>query len=131
MKSTAKSTEPVITSAGGAAPAIEGPIDDALLARMTFGDRKLEDEVLDLFERQAGMLLQRMDEAAPALLGALAHTLCGSATGIGASRVACAALQLEHIASGRRRGDIGAARARLCAEVAAVRTAIARRQHSR
>ena len=97
---------------------------------LTLGDRKLENEVLELFEQQAGMLIRRMDEAAPALVAALAHTLSGSASGVGAGRVARAALELELVASGRQRGDIAAANARLCAEVAVTRMVIARRRRS-
>ncbi len=62
---------------------------------MTLGDRSLETEVLRLFERQSAMLLGRMTLAEPAKLRALAHTLNGSARGIGAWRVAHAAQALE------------------------------------
>ena len=58
---------------------------------MTLGDRKLEKEVLELFDRQAEQLLARMHAAEPAGLARLAHTLVGSARGIGAWRVAAAA----------------------------------------
>ena len=71
------------------------PIDRTHLFKMTLGDHSLEGEVLRLFERQAAMLLGRMDPAEPARLKALAHTLNGSARGIGAWRVAQAAQALE------------------------------------
>jgi HPt (histidine-containing phosphotransfer) domain-containing protein len=71
------------------------PIDLVHLARMTLGDRSLEREVLQLFDRQAGMLIARMRGADPAAVAALAHTLKGSARGIGAWRVARAAEHLE------------------------------------
>jgi len=74
---------------------IERPIDLVHLARMTFGDRSLEREVLTLFDRQAGILMARMEAAVPASVPALAHTLNGSARGIGAWRVARAAEALE------------------------------------
>ncbi len=69
----------------------ERPIDLVHLARMTLGDRGLEREVLELFDRQAGMLIVRMQQAARAGICAAAHTLKGSARGIGAWRVARAA----------------------------------------
>jgi HPt (histidine-containing phosphotransfer) domain-containing protein len=79
---------PPIASEGAA-------IDVAHLAQMTLGDRKLEKEVLELFDRQAEQLLARMHAAEPAGLARLAHTLVGSARGIGAWRVAAAAEALE------------------------------------
>src|SRR5262245_43976549 len=71
------------------------PIDRTHLFKMTLGDHSLEGEVLRLFERQAEMLLGRMNPAEPARVKALAHTLNGSARGIGAWRVANAALVVE------------------------------------
>jgi HPt (histidine-containing phosphotransfer) domain-containing protein len=71
------------------------PIDLVHLARMTLGDRSLEREVLQLFDRQSTLLIARMRNAQPAGIAALAHTLKGSARGIGAWRVARAAEILE------------------------------------
>ena len=71
------------------------PIDRTHLFKMTLGDHSLEGEVLRLFERQAEMLLGRMNPAEPARMKALAHTLNGSARGIGAWRVAQAAQVIE------------------------------------
>ena len=71
------------------------PIDLVHLARMTLGERSLEREVLQLFDRQSTLLLARMRSAAPAGVATLAHTLKGSARGIGAWRVARAAETLE------------------------------------
>ncbi len=68
-------------------------IDRAQLARMTFGDRNLERELLELFDRQAAMLVARMQ--AGAAVKPLAHTLKGSASGIGAAAVARAAEAAE------------------------------------
>lgn len=73
----------------------ERAIDLVHLARMTFGDRRLEREVLELFDRQAQMLIGRMNRSAPAAVATLAHTLKGSARGIGAKRVARAADEVE------------------------------------
>jgi len=71
------------------------PIDLVHLARTTLGDRSLEREVLQLFDRQSTLLIARMRSAAPAGIATLAHTLKGSARGIGAWRVARAAEVLE------------------------------------
>jgi hypothetical protein len=73
----------------------EPPIDLTHLARMTLGEASLEREVLQLFGRQAEMLLARMQTAAPAVVAAAAHTLKGSARGIGAWPVASAAEAVE------------------------------------
>jgi HPt (histidine-containing phosphotransfer) domain-containing protein len=86
------------TSAPSIAP-IEKPIDLVHLQRMTLGDRSLEREVLQLFCRQADMLVARMRTATPAVTAASAHTLKGSARGIGAWRVAAAAEAVERIAT--------------------------------
>ena len=75
------------------------PIDRTHLFKMTLGDQSLEAEVLRLFERQLAMLLGRMSVSEPAKLRALAHTLNGSARGIGAWRVAHAAQAVEAAAA--------------------------------
>src|ERR1700761_3542673 len=73
-------------------------IDFGHLERMTMGDRRLEREVLELFVRQATIMLNRIVGAEPALAAISAHTLKGSARGIGAWRVARAAELLEEAA---------------------------------
>ncbi|MGA2892117.1 MAG: Hpt domain-containing protein [Xanthobacteraceae bacterium] len=73
-------------------------IDAGHLERMTLGDRRLEREVLELFVRQTTIMLNRIVGAEPALAAAAAHTLKGSARGIGAWRVARAAELLEQAA---------------------------------
>src|SRR5579863_8564704 len=73
-------------------------IDQNHLGRMTLGDRRLEREVLELFLRQTMIMLNRIVNADPPLAAAAAHTLKGSARGIGAWRVARAAEFLEHAA---------------------------------
>jgi HPt (histidine-containing phosphotransfer) domain-containing protein len=75
-------------------------IDETHLARMTLGDRRLEREVLEIFVRQTTIMLNRIVGAEPALAAAAAHTLNGSARGIGAWRVARAAELLEQAAAG-------------------------------
>jgi HPt (histidine-containing phosphotransfer) domain-containing protein len=74
-------------------------LDRAHLARMTFNDRNLEREVLQLFDRQAELLMQRIRSSEPAAIATLAHTLKGSAAGIGAGQVARAAEATELSAS--------------------------------
>jgi HPt (histidine-containing phosphotransfer) domain-containing protein len=73
-------------------------IDESHLGRMTLGDRRLEREVLELFLRQTTIMLSRIVD--PRLAAAAAHTLKGSARGIGAWRVARAAELLEQAAGG-------------------------------
>jgi HPt (histidine-containing phosphotransfer) domain-containing protein len=75
-------------------------IDQVHLERMTLGDRSLEREVLEIFARQTAMTLERIAGAGPARTAAAAHTLKGSARGIGAWRVAAAADRLEQAAIG-------------------------------
>jgi HPt (histidine-containing phosphotransfer) domain-containing protein len=74
---------------------VERPIDFEHLSRMTLGDRALEREVLRLFVRQAEMLRARMETDRAGVIGAAAHTLKGSATGIGAWPIARAAADVE------------------------------------
>jgi HPt (histidine-containing phosphotransfer) domain-containing protein len=95
------------SAASGIANAAGDPavIDEDHLARMTLGDRRLEREVLEIFVRQTVIMLERIAKADPALAAAAAHTLVGSASGIGARRVALAAERLEQAA----RGKVGAA----------------------
>ena len=77
-------------------------IDQDHLVRMTLGDRRLEREVLELFLRQTTIMLGRIVGATPLEAAAAAHTLKGSARGIGAWRVARAAECLEYAADGVR-----------------------------
>ena len=79
----------------------ESVIDEDHLGRMTLGDRSLEREVLEIFARQTTLSLDRLAGAEPARAAAVAHTLKGSARGVGAWRVARAAEWLEQVASGK------------------------------
>jgi HPt (histidine-containing phosphotransfer) domain-containing protein len=106
------------------APRASAAIDRAHLARMTFGDRALERELLQLFDRQASILLARMRDSEAVALAGLAHTLKGSAAGIGAGGVAEAAAAAER-AAGRSPAERSAAIDRLAAAVEAARPAIA------
>jgi HPt (histidine-containing phosphotransfer) domain-containing protein len=68
------------------------PIDLIHLAHQTLGDRDLETELLGLFRRQAGQIVERLSADLPGdsipWRADLAHTLKGSARAIGATRVA-------------------------------------------
>jgi HPt (histidine-containing phosphotransfer) domain-containing protein len=119
--------------AGHSAPPLspgQPAVDLAHLARMTLGEKGLEHEVLELFERQANMLLARMAADEPRMLGALAHTLAGSASGIGAWRVAEAATALERAAAMPGAGALAGLIHHLAAAVAEVRAAIREMQHA-
>jgi HPt (histidine-containing phosphotransfer) domain-containing protein len=70
-------------------------LDEVHLGRMTLGDRVLEREILEIFVRQAAIMIERVANAEPTLAAAAAHTLMGSARGIGVWRVAKAAERLE------------------------------------
>ncbi len=105
------------------------PIDFAHLFRMTLGDHKLEREVLELFDRQAEMLIGRMAVTESSGLAALAHTLKGSARGIGAWAVASAAEAVETVSiSG---GDVKPAIEALAQAASKVRATIAHHLHAR
>src|SRR4029077_15819851 len=81
-------------SAGHSAPPLspgQPAVDLAHLARMTLGGKGLGREGLELFQRQAAMLLARMAVEEPRMVSAFAHPLAGSASGIGAWKVAEAA----------------------------------------
>src|SRR5262245_52309406 len=122
-----EAAEQMVAAASSAAvdPTIAPPlapgepvIDLAHLARMTLGERDLEREVLDLFDRQAGMLLSRMACEPPRVVAAHAHTLSGSARGIGAWRVAEAAASVERAATQSGAIALTGAMDRLAAAVA-------------
>jgi HPt (histidine-containing phosphotransfer) domain-containing protein len=106
---------------------VETVIDLDHLARMTLGEASLEAEVLTLFDRQAAVLLAHMRDAPPAAVAAFAHTLKGSARGIGAWRVAEAAAVVEMNAVHPDADGAAQAAARLAAAVNEVRAAIAER----
>jgi len=110
-------------SAPPLAPA-EPVIDHAHLARMTLGDARLEAEVLALFDRQATLLLGRMEGATPAAIAAFAHTLKGSARGIGTWRVAAAAQLVEEAARASATAELADTVRRLAIAVREVQAAI-------
>jgi len=80
----------------------EPPIDVGHLARTSRGERHLELQVLELFDRQAEMLLGCMQDMDLAGVASAAHTLAGSAREVGARRVAEAAEALERAVARKR-----------------------------
>ena len=110
----------------GPSPApVETPIDLAHLARMTLGDASLEREVLQLYDRQAHMLLARMRQVTPTAAAAYAHTLKGSSTGIGAFKVARAAQAVEIAAINNTEADVEVAIGHLGTAISEARVMIA------
>ena len=102
-------------------------IDTEHLSRMTLGELSLQREVLALFDRQADMLLPRIRLGAPAMAAASAHTLKGSAVGIGAFKVARAVEEVEQAQSLEiRDAEIGAAVDTLAAVLDEAKAEIAR-----
>ncbi|KAA5598140.1 Hpt domain-containing protein [Blastochloris sulfoviridis] len=94
------------------------PVDLVHLSRVTFGDRALEREVLGLFLRQSTIQLDRLKEARTAqAFGAAAHTLKGSAAGIGARHVAAVAAEAEALSARYDTAEVLEAVARLEARV--------------
>jgi HPt (histidine-containing phosphotransfer) domain-containing protein len=101
----------------------DAPVFDLIhLQSMTLGDDGLARELLALFDTQAALLTERMQSCDTAALATLAHTLKGSAVGIGAMQVAHAARALEQAGNPEVRAE---AVTRLTAAVAAARSAIA------
>ncbi len=107
-------------------PAIEPVIDAAHLKRMTLGEKSLENEVLQLFDRQADILLARMNDAPPEAIMVFAHTLKGSARGIGAWSVAAAAEAVEGATDGTGPESLAEALDRLAWAIGDAQAAIAR-----
>jgi HPt (histidine-containing phosphotransfer) domain-containing protein len=76
---------------------LTGAVDFEHLERFAAGDRQVIDEVLAIFREQAGMWLRLLDPAAAhSAWRDAAHTLKGSALGLGAHDLAkaCAAAEL-------------------------------------
>ena len=76
------------------------PVDLVHLARQTLGNRELEREVLQIFARQSALYLDRIRGAKTGTERRMAaHTIKGSARGIGAWEVAGLAEELESTAA--------------------------------
>lgn len=113
--------------AGQTAP--ERPIDLVHLSRQSLGDRALEKELLQLFDRQAEQIIARLDSE----IGVgdrkwrrdLSHTLCGSARAVGALRVARSASDYEEaLFSSATDRELTILRDEMSVEVASARAAI-------
>lgn len=76
-------------------PGSAAPIDLVFLARQTFGNRAVEQEVLRLFRDQAPRLAAATRAADGVERARLAHRLVGAARAIGAGAVAEAARGIE------------------------------------
>ncbi|RWX75498.1 Hpt domain-containing protein [Neorhizobium lilium] len=76
-------------------PSQDRPVDLVHLANQTMGDKDLENEVLQMFARQARKSLQEIAGAEPAAVTAAAHRLKGAASAVGAFKVSAAAGRLE------------------------------------
>jgi HPt (histidine-containing phosphotransfer) domain-containing protein len=73
-----------------------GAIDIEFLDRVTFSDRGLAREVLQMFDKQADSLLQVIRETESTRMRLeIAHRLKGAARGVGAFSVAKAAEEIE------------------------------------
>ncbi|HXW85145.1 MAG TPA: Hpt domain-containing protein [Candidatus Binataceae bacterium] len=100
----------------------EPPIDVRHLARTSLGERHLELQVLQLFDRQAEMLLACIRDVDRNGVASAAHTLAGSAREIGAWRLAEAAEALERAVAENR--DLASALQTLDCAVVEARLAI-------
>ena len=123
-RSAIRTSDPAAAHEFGDAREQSAAIDRGHLARMTFGDPTLERELLELFDRQAAMLMVRMRAGGEDAVAPLAHTLKGSAAGVGAVRVARAADAAEHSA-GRPADESSLAVDRLAKAVDEARARIA------
>jgi len=112
---------------GNGSDSQSGIIDEAHLKRMTLGDRGLERELLNIFVRQSATILDRVVSHDPVATKAAAHTMIGSARGIGAWRVATAAEQLERAVGQGDEESVDEAIAALKSASAEVSAAIAAR----
>jgi HPt (histidine-containing phosphotransfer) domain-containing protein len=102
-------------------------IDEEHLRHVTLGDARLEREVLQIFVRQTVAMLERIAGGKPIAAAAAAHTLMGSARGIGAWRLAGAAERLERASAAGNEEALGEALAELKAASLEASTAIAAR----
>ena len=97
------------------------PIDLDHLAQQTFGDRELEAEVLCMFCHQVNSVADPMSGADAATRVTLAHTLKGSARGVGAMALASLAERLEGApADARLVASLKAEAVRVCDFIATI-----------
>ena len=87
-------------------PATSRPVDLVYLSRYTLGNRSLENEVLELYCKQSRLYLQRLDAASTdKAWHEAAHTIRGSALGIGAWKVASLAQAAERLSGDQLAGN--------------------------
>jgi len=119
----------------GASSGLSGALRSAVLdhehlRRQTMGDDALGVEVLAMFLDQSAVLLRAVREAhEPRMRSDAAHTLKGSARAVGAFAVAETAHLVEMLATESSEDAVLDAVARLHADVAEARSAIAARLH--
>ena len=106
-------------------------LDLVYLARQSLGDKKLETELLALFDRQSAQVVERLSQlrpgADPSWPRDLAHTLIGSARAVGAFGVAAAAEAYEALTvTGAPAPEIETAFQILSEEVEMTRVSISR-----
>jgi HPt (histidine-containing phosphotransfer) domain-containing protein len=78
---------------------MQATLDQAYLSENTLGDEALRNEVLRLFLKQSGFLIEQLEIADQSVsIAEYAHTLKGSALAVGAFQVAGAAEKLEKLA---------------------------------
>lgn len=82
-------------NSSGASPSQSRPIDLVHLANQTMGDKALENEILQMFCRNARSALKEIANGDEAAVIATAHRLKGSAAAVGAFKVFVAAELLE------------------------------------
>jgi HPt (histidine-containing phosphotransfer) domain-containing protein len=111
------------------ATTLEPAIDLVHLARQTDGDDALEAELLAMFDRQAAKIIMKLSasEAPPRERADIAHKLRGSATAIGAWRVAKSAQDYENACESATHGGLepSASLAALISSVEEARAVIA------
>jgi len=99
-------------------------LDHTHVARMTFNDCGFEREIFQLFDRQAGLLMERMRGSEPAAIPTLAHSLKGAAADINAGRVSACRCR-NGTGRERRAGRCSGAKDQLAQAVDEVRMEIA------
>ena len=111
----------------GAESSSERPVDLVHLARQTFGDKRLETELLRLFMRQAEQIVaslegRHIEQFGRQSAGDLLHMLLGSARAVGATAVAVLAqrLEAEQRSGGAHRGALADADWRLLHDAVAL-----------
>lgn len=102
------------------------PIDLVHLSHYTLGDSTLEREILQLFRAQSRIYLERLhDASATSTWCEAAHTIKGSARGIGAWKVAECAEKAERCKRGKNQKALEALEASINEANAFIKTILA------